>query len=58
MQGEVDYVTGNVWIEIFLIKYLFHKLLAIVNRFFVGFVNIFTLVKIRIFISVVRLVYN
>ena len=45
----------------FLIKYLVHKLLAIITRFFVGFVKKSPLLKIFVmgnYISVFHLVYN
>ena len=35
-------------IKLFLSKYLVHKLLAIINRFFVGFLKTFALLKISV----------
>ena len=40
--------NSNICIKLFSIKYQFHKLLAIVTRFFVSFIKILVLLKLYV----------
>ena len=47
-KGKGDYVTANIYFPYKFAKCLAHKLLAVITRFFVGFVKISALLKISV----------
>ena len=56
-RGKGDYVTANICFPYNFFKYFFHKLLAIITRFFVGFDKISALLKISVLRNYISLLF-